>query len=112
MRPGDMATPPQPDRAGSELSRCLNHATSTAEGESPATPERRVELDDQELGRQEPGDGRFIIVATTANGFELWLFDKQLQSDEMHKAEIAFGVGAVHEIAARVVAWQLQGVNL
>ena len=83
------------------------------QGEAPATPERRVELD-QELGRvePEPGDGRFIIVASTAEAFELWLFDKQLQSDEMHKVEIPFGPGAVHEIAARVVAWQLQGVTL
>jgi hypothetical protein len=69
--------------------------------------------DDQELGREpEVGEGRFIIVATTAEAFELWLFDKQQQSDEMHKVEITFGPGAVCEIAARIVAWQLQGVTL
>lgn len=119
----DMASLSRPDRAGSDLSRCVNHATSTAEGETPATQhqgrERHVELDQAaELPRVElrerpdPGEQRFVVVTSNAAAFDLWLFDKSEQSDEMHKVSIPFGPGVVHEIAARVVAWQLQGINL
>ena len=90
-----MATLFNQKNAGDVLSQCDNHATSTA-------GERR-----QQYQRGEP---RFAVVTSNdGETFELWLFDKEQQSDEIQRVSIPITPGADLALGAIIVAWQLTG---
>jgi hypothetical protein len=55
--------------------------------------------------------GRFVVVVSTKDHvFDVWLFDKQQQTDAIKKVSIAIAPGATAQIGALVVAWQLEGM--
>ena len=55
---------------------------------------------------------RFVVIANREHVFDVWLFDKQQQSDPIKKVSIAVTAGALANLGALVVAWQLEGMIL
>lgn len=53
--------------------------------------------------------GRFVVIVNTAESFELWLFDKQQQSDAMVKVLLPITAASAAALGVRIIAWQLEG---
>lgn len=56
--------------------------------------------------------GRFVVVSNNPEEFDVWLFDKRQQSDAIQKISLPVFTGAVTQLGAIIIAWQLDGTVL
>ena len=56
--------------------------------------------------------GRFAVVVSNAERFDVWLFDKREQSDPVERVSLPMQAGVTARLGALVVAWQTEGAIL